>query len=70
MALHHLPIGPLKKPSELELIPRCEPSTYQPISRCINHCVVSAGMVNANSECFKQMKRDLSSGVFIFYINK
>ena len=26
----HLPIGPLKNRSELEPVPRCEPSTYQP----------------------------------------
>ena len=31
MALH-LPIGPLKTYFELEPVPRCEPSTYQPIS--------------------------------------
>ena len=32
MALH-LPIGLLKTRSGLEPVPRCEPSTYQPISR-------------------------------------
>ena len=30
----HLPIGPLKTRSELEPVPRCEPSTYQPIRYC------------------------------------
>ena len=29
----HLPIGPLKTRSGLEPVPRCEPSTYLPISR-------------------------------------
>ena len=29
----HLPTGPLKISSGLEPVPRCEPSTYQPISR-------------------------------------
>ena len=29
----HLPIGPLKARSGFEPVPRCEPSTYQPISR-------------------------------------
>ena len=28
----HLPIGPLKTFSDMELVPGCEPSTYQPIS--------------------------------------
>ena len=28
----HLPIGPLKTFSEFEPVPRCEPSTYHPIS--------------------------------------
>ena len=27
----HLPIGPLKTYSGLGLVPRCKPSTYQPI---------------------------------------
>ena len=42
MALH-LPIGPLKTRSGLEPVPRCEPSTYQPISRWHNHCTIGAG---------------------------
>ena len=29
----HLAIQPLKTCSGLELVPRCEPSTYQPISQ-------------------------------------
>ena len=33
----HLPIGPLKIRFVLEMVPRCEPNTYQPISRCHNH---------------------------------
>ena len=48
MALH-LPIGPLKTLSELELVPRCEPRTYQPISRRHNHCVVGAGEIRGSS---------------------
>ena len=42
MALH-LPIGPLKTCSGLELVPRCEPSTYQPISQCLSHYPIGAG---------------------------
>ena len=34
-----LPIRPLKTSSEWELVPRCEPSTYQPISRWYRHIV-------------------------------
>ena len=41
----HLPTGPLKTRYGLEPVPRCEPSTYQPISRCHNHCAI--GPVNA-----------------------
>ena len=29
----NIPTGPLKVRSGLELVPRCDPSTYQPISR-------------------------------------
>ena len=29
----HLPIGPLKTRSELGSVPRCDPSTYQPIRK-------------------------------------
>ena len=50
MALH-LPIGPLKTHSGLELVPRREPSTYQPISRRLSHCVIGAGeqaLANSN----------------------
>ena len=43
MALH-LPIGPLKTRSGLEPVPRCTPSTCQPISRCHNHCAIGAGL--------------------------
>ena len=31
----HLPTGPLKTRSELEPVPRCEPSTYQPSSNTV-----------------------------------
>ena len=43
MALH-LPIGSLNIRSGLEPVPRCEPSTYQPISRWLSHCAIGAGM--------------------------
>ena len=36
------PIGPLKTCSGLEPIPRCEPSTYQPISWWFTHCTIGA----------------------------
>ena len=39
----HLPIGSLKTHSGLEPVLRCEPSTYQHISRCHNHCPIGAG---------------------------
>ena len=39
----HLLIGSLKTHSGLEPVPRCEPSTYQPISWCHNHCTIGAG---------------------------
>ena len=42
MALH-LPIGPLKSRYGLEPVPRCEPSTYQPISQRLSHCAIGAG---------------------------
>ena len=45
MALH-LPIGPLKTRSGLKPVPRCEPSTYQPISRWHNHCAIGAGITS------------------------
>ena len=44
----HLPIGPLKTRSGFEPVPRCEPSTYQPISRWHSHCVIGAGNNNNN----------------------
>ena len=40
----HLLIGSLKTRSGMEPLPRCEPSTYQPISRLHgHHCVIEAG---------------------------
>ena len=39
MALH-LPIGSLKTRSVLEPVPRCESSTYQPISRSVSDDLV------------------------------
>ena len=42
MVALHLPIGPLKTFFELESLPRCEPSTYQPISRRQSHCTIGA----------------------------
>ena len=39
----HVPIGPLKTCSGLEPEPKCEPSTYQPISRGHSHCAIGAG---------------------------
>ena len=44
MALH-LPSGSLKTCSVLQLVPRCEPSTYQPISQWKNHCPIGAGKI-------------------------
>ena len=40
----HLPTGSLKTSSGLELLPRCEPSTYQPISRRHKHCAIGASI--------------------------
>ena len=37
----HLPIGPLKTCSGLELVPRCDPSTYQSNSQWQSHSVSS-----------------------------
>ena len=34
----HLSIGPLKTRSGLEPVPRCEPSTYQPIAFGAGRC--------------------------------
>ena len=43
----HLPIGPLKPRSRLKPVPRCEPSTYQPISRlCISSCTNACSKSN------------------------
>ena len=39
-----LPIGPLKTCSWLEPVLRCEPSTYQPISRGLSHCAIGASL--------------------------
>ena len=44
MALH-LPNEPLKPHSGLESVPRCEPSTYQPISLWLSHCAIGAGLL-------------------------
>ena len=44
MALH-LPIGPLKPISGLEPVPRCELSTYQPIS----HCAIGTGWASKSA---------------------
>ena len=41
----YLPIESLKTCSGLEPVPRCEPSTYQSISRWRNHCTIQAGML-------------------------
>ena len=37
-------MGLLKTHSGLELVPRCEPSTYQPVSRWHNHCAIGVGV--------------------------
>ena len=43
MALN-IPIEPLKKTAlGLDLVLRCEPSTYEPIGQCISHCAIRAG---------------------------
>ena len=39
----NLHTGSLKTRSRLEPPPRCEPITYQPISKCLRHCVIAAG---------------------------
>ena len=41
----HLPIGPLKTHSGLVSVPRCEPSTFQPISWWHCHCAIGAGIL-------------------------
>ena len=38
----HLPTGPLKTCSGLEPVPRCQPSTYQPITWWHSHCAIRA----------------------------
>ena len=62
MALH-LPIGPLKNRSGLDPVPRCEPSTYQPISRCLNHCAIGVGFQNI-WEIRVKINRDYYQSVF------
>ena len=39
----HLSIEPLKTSSGLDPVPRCEPSTYQTVSRCHRHSDIGAG---------------------------
>ena len=40
----HPPTGPLETCSGLELVPRCEPSTYKPISLLLSLCAIRTGM--------------------------
>ena len=46
----HLPIGSLKTRSGLEPVPKCEPSTYQPISRFCIHSQYNTSWILRNSE--------------------
>ena len=53
VAIHPL-IGSLKTRSGMEPVPRCEPSTYQPISRWHNHCAIGAGILKRIKNLFNQ----------------
>ena len=55
MALH-LPSGSLKTRSVLEPVPRWELSTYQPISRWLNHCAIRAGYFGKGYNTIKVLK--------------
>ena len=52
MALHN-PSGPLKNCSGLDTVPRCEPSTYQPISQGLNHS--PSDLCKYSDENYKQI---------------
>ena len=47
----HQHIGSLKTWSGLEVVPRCEPSTYQPISWWHSHCAIGSSLSHSLSHC-------------------
>ena len=60
----HLPIGPLKKTlSMLEPVPRCEPSTYQSISRLHSHCAIGAVLTSEQLHVADYHRYDISLSV-------
>ena len=51
-SLLHLPTRPLKTCFGLEQVPRCEPSTLQPIRLWLSHCAIGAGAGGQEQELF------------------
>ena len=69
----HIPIEPLKTRSGQDPVPRCEPRTYQPISRRLSHCAIGAGNNDSRSVFIKHQPlhhKHVTGIINIVYIMK
>ena len=61
----HLPIGHLKPHCGLELVPRCEPSSYQPIADDVATAPLKPIFTNVGSYVFNLLQQNLGYGCFV-----